>query len=740
MAPTSIMAKDKIKLTKSQKIQHKRAYNLLDMELYEDAIREYDKLLEMRGDYDQFLMEAGIAYLRSPKDFDKAYKYFERALKYSGQDTIPELLYYMAKAYQVNHDFDKAKKAYSAFIPTVKQNKVGQKLTGEVQWDIKTCQHGVYHVKLNTKNPLENKKKPLNDVKKYFINATDFVVLQNLGAKINSIYDDEAAVFLKNESEIFYTSKRNPFGTTTDLSSNVGVTYEHVYSSKKIAGDWKTPYLLNSAGLFPDDFDLNPETHISIVSVNKSEDLMFLYKSGMLYESRLQGKSWSSPTPLPEHINLKKSHEPSVCVSDDGNTLIVVSDKKGGYGGRDLYISKRGADGTWGALENMGAVVNTEQDEDTPFLVGDDLLYFSSKGHSSIGGYDVFFSEYKNDKWKNPVSLGIPINTPGDEVSYIRSNLNQEVAYYSSSRINGYGYLDIYRVTAHYEKRKDLLPEILLADLMTDELAEEKVVQDTTTIAEVVEEPVKVAEPIKVEEPKKVVVVEEKKVEPAPEDIFRDILFKFNKMEIADESKEQIRKIAEYMKANPNYVVNLNGHADYLGSDEVNIEVSKKRALVVVNELLKDGADPYHIHYDFFGEAKPKVDGKNPDGSDNPENRAKNRRVDFGLEQLKLYRYFTYSSGSFSVSEKGKVALNEVIAYAKARPGAIIDVRGFSDPSGPAAANMVLSEKRTKAAVDYLVQNGISASSITSKAYGETVPIPPNMPTEYGRRVEIRIQ
>ena len=737
--PGTGISKDKVKLTKAQKAQYKRAFNLLDNELYEDAITEYNKLLEMRRDYDQFLFEAGIAYLRSPKDFDKADRFFEEALKYSGEDTIPELLYYLAKAYQINHKFEKAKKAYNEFIPTIKQNKAGAELTSNVQWDVKTCQHGVYHVKLNTKNPLENRKKPLNDVKKYFINATDFVVLQNMGAEINSIYDDEAVAFLNDEKEIFYTSKRNPFGTSTELSSAGNIEYEHVYTSTKVQGEWKTPYLLGGSNLFPDGFELDPETQVSIVSINKDENLLFLFAEGQLYESKREGKTWTLPTPLPEHINLKKSHEPAVCVNDAGNLLIVVSDKKGGYGGRDLYTSKRDADGNWGPLENMGAVINTEQDEDTPFLVGDDLLYFSSKGHSSIGGYDVFFSEFKKDKWKNPVSLGIPINTPGDEVSYIRSKMNKEVAYYASSRLNGYGYKDLYRVTAHLEEREDLLPEIVLAELMADRLAKEKPVLEEEKKEEeiaVVQEPVK-QEPKK-EEPIMQEPVKEKK--PVPEDIFRDILFKFNEMAIADESKDQIKKIAAYMKKNPDYVVNFTGHADYLGNDEVNDEVSKQRALVVFNELVKDGADPYRIHYDFEGERNPKAPGKNPDGSDNPENRAKNRRVDFGLEQLSLYRYITYASGSSSVSEKGKAALKEVADYAKSHPGSKLDLRGFSDPSGPAAANMVLSEKRTQAAVDYLISLGIQNSDITSKAFGETKPAPANMPAECNRRVEIRIK
>lgn len=118
----------------------------------------------------------------------------------------------------------------------------------------------------------------------------------------------------------------------------------------------------------------------------------------------------------------------------------------------------------------------------------------------------------------------------------------------------------------------------------------------------------------------------------------------------------------------------------------------------------------------------------------------KNRRVDFGLEQLNMFRYITYASSSSSVSEKAKKVLDEVANYSKANPTVKVDLRGFSDPFGPAAANMILSEKRTQAAVDYLITKGVSKSLIISKAFGETVPTPPNMPVEYGRRVEIRIQ
>lgn len=720
------------KPSKTEKALAKQAYLKLDLEQYKEAIEDYQQLLRMKPNHPQYNFEIGVAYLRSPKEFPLAAQYFEKALKYSTTDTIEELFYYMGKAYQNNHDFEKAKESYQNFDRFIKPTKSGAGLKAEVDWLKKTCNHGEYHVKLNTKNPLENRSKPVNNVKKYFLNATDYVIMINLGNKINSVHDDEGAVFFNKEKEIFYTSKRNPFANPNEFT--YGKDFEQIYVSKKDGDDWKSPEIISALNLFKGDF-ADASSQVSIVAVNKDENHMILYKNEVLYETKKTDASWSEPEAFGNNINLSKSEEPSACLSDDGKTLIIVSDKIGGYGKRDMYTCKKDENGEWGELVNMGSVLNTEQDEDTPFLIDNDLLYFSSKGHSSIGGYDVFFSKFDGTKWGNPQSLGIPINTPQDEISYIRSKLDVNTAYYASSRVDGFGYKDIYKISSYYRtKKRDDLPSIAMTDFLSDEL-KKKQLEEEKKKAEKEEAEVVVAD-IPVKEEKKV-EVKETPLPPVNEDLFKDILFSFNGNKLTPESIEQVRKIAEYMKKNPDFVIALSGHADYLGTDAVNDKISRERALIVTNLLVKDGVDPYHVNYAYYGEKKPKASGTNSDGSDNPDGRAKNRRVEFNLGQNKMFRVVTFASNSSTLSATELSTLSNVADFMKGNNISKVTLSGYSDSVGNADYNKVLSERRVIAAKNELLKLGISDTRINTEFFGEERP---SAPGTNGRRVEIKVQ
>ena len=724
------------KPSKTEKALYKQAFDYLALDQYQEAIQDYIQLLEMRPKSPQYNFEIGVAYLRSPKDFYKAEKHLETALKCSTQDTIDELYYYLGKAYQNNYKFDEAKESYKDFERFIKSTKEGSELKVEVEWLEKTCDHGEYHLKLNTKNPLENKSKPINDVKKFFLNVNDYVIIQNLGNKINSVHDDGGAVFFNDEKDIFFTSKRNPFANSNEV--NNGKDFEQIFISKYENGEWLLPNLISSLKLFEVEFD-NASALVSIVAINKDETVMVLCKNGTLYETSKNDGRWTDPKMFPNNINIKKSKQPSACLSDDGKTLIVISDKKGGYGKQDMYSSKKDADGKWGELVNMGSVLNTEHDEGTPFMVGSDLLYFSSKGHSSIGGYDVFFSKYKDGKWGNPQNLGIPINTPQDEIAYIRSKKDPSIAYYASARVDGYGYKDVYRITSHFETiKRDDLPSIAISDFLADGLKkkqqEEKAAEVAVVTPPVTTEPATPITPTKSAPP----VVSKKEVsKPLDAGLFKDILFKFNENELTPESKEQLRKIGEFMNKNPEFVVALSGHADYKGSNEINDQVSRQRALLAVNILGKTGANLYNVIYSYFGETKPKADGKNANDSDNPDNRAKNRRVEFELNQFAMFRVNEFATNSSAITSKGNMTLKEVAEYVKANPDTKVELSGFSDSLGNAAYNKTLSEKRVSVTKKALLNLGVNANSISTNFYGEEKP---STPITNARRVEIRVK
>ena len=724
------------KPSKVEKSLYKQAYANLDMERYGDAIKDYKELLLINPKNSQYNFAIGIAYLRSPKEFPLAEKYLKNALQYSTKDTIEKLYFYLAKAYQNNHKFKEAKDAYKNFERFIKPSKAGLELMAQVQWLQKTCNHGEYHVKLNTKNPLENKSKPIDNTKKYFLNATDYVILHNLGTQINTVHDDEGAVFFNSENDIFFTSKRNPFANPNELTYDK--KFEQVYVSKLEQGDWKTPSILSSLKLFTSDF-LDPASYISIVAVNKNEDKLIFYKNEILYETQKKDDKWSEPKAFPKNINISGSIQSSACLSDDGNLLIVVSTKEGGYGKRDMYLSKRDADGNWSDLENMGSVLNTEQDEDTPFLVGDDLLYFSSKGHSSIGGYDVFYSKLSNGEWTNPQSLGIPINTPQDEISYVRSKKDPQTAFYASARVDGYGYKDIYKINSYYQtKKRDDLPSIAMTDFLSDELKYNEKQKEQEALAaatpEVVAAPIPTPDPEikKEEEITTEPIITKKDPVVIDEDIFRDILFAFNGNQLTPESEEQVKKIAKFMTDNPDFVVSLSGHTDYLGSEDVNENISEQRAILVVNKLKAAGADPYNIQYAYYGESKPKADG-----SDNSENRAKNRRVEFDLEQLAIYRVVTFGTNSYSIDSKGDEKLKQIADYVNANSSSKVNLSGYSDSVGNADYNKKLSEKRVSVASKKLISLGVNESQITTEFFGEEKT---SAPGTNSRRVEIRVK
>ncbi|MFH1319349.1 MAG: hypothetical protein ABII90_01685, partial [Bacteroidota bacterium] len=178
------------------------------------------------------------------------------------------------------------------------------------------------------------------------------------------------------------------------------------------------------------------------------EKKMFLYRDaegGAIYLCELRKKGWSRPKSI-KGIN-SEYQESSACFSPDEKTLYFVSNRPGGMGGKDIYMNKLTDENKWGEPVNLGSEINTPYDEGRVFMHPDGkTLYFSSKGHNTMGGYDIFFSTLKeNDTWSKPQNIGYPVNTVNDDISFA-STENKEYAYYSSLKPGGIGNKDIYRI------------------------------------------------------------------------------------------------------------------------------------------------------------------------------------------------------------------------------------------------------------------------------------------------------
>jgi hypothetical protein len=200
--------------------------------------------------------------------------------------------------------------------------------------------------------------------------------------------------------------------------------------------------------------NLTPELQIDgdifISCLSSDGKVLFLSKddntNSDIYVSSFSGKTWNKVQKLNRNINTKywESHG---FMSEDGQTLIFASDRPGGFGGLDLYISRK-VKGDWGPAVNLGPEINTEFNEDRPFLIkGGSLLFFCSQGHENMGGYDIFRSEFQsNSLWSKPSNLGYPVNTPDDNVFFMPASDGLS-GYYSLRRdTEGYGREDIYRV------------------------------------------------------------------------------------------------------------------------------------------------------------------------------------------------------------------------------------------------------------------------------------------------------
>ena len=268
------------------------------------------------------------------------------------------------------------------------------------------------------------------------------VTITRLMPPLNTAYNDFAPVISADGATLMFTSNR----PTTERGIAKGKAgkekiYEVIMDPKK--KKWGPPKLLGAA---VNALDRNN----SALALSPDGQRMLVYRdnndgNGNIFESQLIGTEWSELTEFPTPIN-SDDHESSACYSSDGRTIYFVSDRKGGLGGKDIWSAMRDANDTWGALKNMGPAINTKEDEQGLFLHADGrTLYFSSKGHASTGGYDLFTSTFSNGEWSAPKNLGAPLNTAGDDL-YLVLLADGKSAYMSSERSGGLGEKDIYQI------------------------------------------------------------------------------------------------------------------------------------------------------------------------------------------------------------------------------------------------------------------------------------------------------
>lgn len=428
------------------------------------ALTYYKRLYRIDSTNYDYNFKIGFCYLNSPNQKIKSIPFFEKAS--IRKDTIPETFYYLGQAYHLNNQFDMAINAYKNFKLFIKTTTEGQKLNMDVERRIAMCNNG----KILIQDPVQ-------------------VIITNLGEAINSEYQDYAPVVSNDELTLFFTSRRK--GSTDGLYDSDGEFYEDIYISKNES----TKNINNLKDQEHDNAQfskarnlgskINTSSHDAAIGISSNSDRLFICRDKDIYESNLpkEGDKWEKPKKLNENINSKK-REPGISLSSDEDIIYFVSDRKGGYGGTDIYRSKILGNGQWALAENLGPFINTAYDEDAPFISQDGkTLYFSSKGHSSMGEFDIFKSAYENGNWSIPENLGYPINSSADDIYYYQVPGNTERAYFSSTRDSGIGDMDIYRInTTGTGNRIIIIKGVVLDDSLSPLTAKITVTEKKTNL------------------------------------------------------------------------------------------------------------------------------------------------------------------------------------------------------------------------------------------------------------------
>jgi tetratricopeptide (TPR) repeat protein len=399
-----------------RKVSPQEAEAKLNAGNYEEALDDFLNLLAQDSKNEKYNYNVAVCYLNTNINKAKAIPYLELLTHKPKCD--PNAWYLLGRAYHYANRFDDAINTYTKF-------KAGKKGT---DFNLKDADRQIQYC-INAK-----------ELTKY----PDNVIFENLGDKVNSAYNDHFAFVPVDESFIAFNTNRPQKDAVQFEDGHYG---NSIYVSKEKLGVFEKSYCIGA----PINKGNSGE---EIVGLSANGEFMILYVKdkkgvGALYLSERDDYGvYKTPVPLDKTIDSDKD-EIAATITPDGNTIYFASNRSGGMGGTDLYVSKRLPGGKWGEAMNLGKEINTANDEDFPNISPDGkMLYFSSNGHTSMGGYDIFHAEWSVDssKWKNVKNLGFPINTTMDDNNF-RVSYSGRYGYISAVRPGGFGDYDIFRVT-----------------------------------------------------------------------------------------------------------------------------------------------------------------------------------------------------------------------------------------------------------------------------------------------------
>lgn len=591
----------------------KRAAKLFDGKRYTDAFKDYNELTQKWPDNPKFFLNAGICLLNSPFP-EKALAFIQKGVALQKEAPADDI-YLLAQAQHANYLFDEAIENYKKSDPKGNRRAV-------IARRITECLNG--------------KRLKAAPVKAEVI---------NLGATINTSAHEYLPFVTADQQLLFFTSRRK--NTTGGALAEDGLPYEDIYQCKNQDGTWGGVAQLGSP--------INSKDNDACIGLNETGRTLFIYKGkngGDIYTSEYNGKNWSKPEPFKFNT---PALETSACLSPDGKQLFFVSDRGGN---KDIYICRKMPRGnSWFPPQKMNGNINTSEDEESPFIHADgQTLFFSSKGHATMGGYDIFKASLNTKGvFSMPENLGYPINSVSDDL-YFSLSADAKNGYFSSEKSTGFGGQDLYTIkmpppalpvgvalfqgtVVDEQTGKPTVAKVTITDNEANTII-------TTTETDETDGKFVVTLPsghnygitvekngrlfysdnvdFKAEEGfkslnKKITLPT---IAKGNKLILRNMFYMVNSHLLQPSSIPELEKVVLFLAKNPKVKVEIGGHTDNTGTDEVNLALSKKRAEEVRNWLIEAGVKPNRLQAKGYSSSKPLSSNTTEDG------KAQNRRTE----------------------------------------------------------------------------------------------------------------
>lgn len=673
--------------------------------------------------------EAIPYYEKALESLTIAYKIANPREKNAPIDAI-ELL---GNAYHMNYEFEKAIEKYEFY-----GNFLSEYNEDAVRSNARKIRRSKNALKL-VQNPVDVKIYPLETV--------------------NSEFSEYKPLLNAQENTMFFTAKK-PDGLT-DNKDDQGDFYEHIYFSEKVGNNW------TQAKLMPSPINTKKSTSALYLSadgqyllssmVNNDNNIGPLGRG--IFESYKNGNVWTDPQIFQNKVNTSYL-ETSANMDLNKNMIFFVSDRDGGLGGKDLWMIKKLDNGSWSSPQNLGEPINTEYDEESPYFHSDGkTLYFSSKGHSSIGGLDIFKSELDKElNWSSPKNMGYPINTVNDDLSFVPTVTGNR-AYFSSVRNGGKGKSDIYEMILPNQEESSLavykgkvtnqngkpiknIEVSVQNDKYYPVYKEFQINKSSGKFVFVFEsgnfynikfdiDTLTIYDSINVSENQKGIFSYSKSIEIAEDEVV------VSNAVIEIEEKITIEKqpmvINNVLKVSPVVSSNLSNDANSK-SLESSEKASKKTELV--KDTLSTSNQPI-IADNSNSVTQEDIGAKESDSKD--------EKVE---EHILFYDNINFKSESSDLSNSEKSKLDKLIEDLKSNPTWRVNSIGHTDNTGSMKYNQILSVLRSESVKTYMINRGISFKRIETIGMGEVHPLAENLAADgsdnptgraANRRVEIQI-